>query len=116
MMLAGAYDLRCQWFEAPPGGWSLPDLERCAARAIEPRCKGMFLCPEHREEAQRKSAELVVQEAARCPRCGARIEREVVTAQPLLRHGGYGAARRTVSEWCSCGWRLVVDVSEERPA
>jgi hypothetical protein len=32
-----------------------------------------------------------------------------------VRHGGYGATRRTVRRCCPCGWALVVERSEIRP-
>lgn len=107
MRTATAADLRCQWWEPTDG--------RCPNVAGDRRCKGKFLCPHHRDMAVNMSAALVVQEAARCPRCGERLHRETITVQPLLRHGGYGAAQRSVRESCRCGWGLVVDVSEERP-
>ncbi|HEX9992487.1 MAG TPA: hypothetical protein VGB14_06145 [Acidimicrobiales bacterium] len=39
-----------------------------------------------------------------------------MTETPLLRHGGYGAARETTTVFCDgCGWSLVVAVSEVHP-
>jgi len=42
-----------------------------------------------------------------CPRCG-HFTREVIVEEPaLLRHGGYGATRQTVTVVCDtdgCGW------------
>lgn len=62
---------------------------------------------------------LVTREVGRCPACGEPTEREVMTEEPLLRHGGYGAARRTVTEHCpalACSWFLLSEVAEDRPA
>lgn len=52
----------------------------------------------------------------RCPSCGLPAEDDPVAEQlPLLRHGGYGASTVRRVRRCSCGWSLLVEVSEARP-
>ena len=63
----------------------------------------------------RGSRALVVIDTATCPVDGGPLNRQTVTTAPLFRHGGYGAARRTVRDACRCGWSLVREVSEVRP-
>jgi hypothetical protein len=51
-----------------------------------------------------------------CPDCGEVLADDIAWEEPaLLRHGGYGATRRTVRRCCPCGWALVVERSEIRP-
>jgi len=53
-----------------------------------------------------------------CPSCTEAVGELTMTEAPLLRHGGYGAARATTLRWCrdpDCGWWLVTDVSEVDP-
>lgn len=50
-----------------------------------------------------------------CPDCGTPLDVMTVTEAPLLRHGGYGAARRSVTRRCRCGWALIAEVEEQRP-
>lgn len=55
---------------------------------------------------------------ADCPACGAALETVEATEEPLLRHGGYGAARRTTTRLCSdpeCRWWLTSEIGEVRP-
>ena len=92
--------------------------DRCVASGVT-KVKGKWLCGSHATYAKHASASLVRIEVGRCPSCGSSTEREQVKEEPLLRHGGYGAARRTITESCSnptCRWWLTTDVSEERPA
>lgn len=58
---------------------------------------------------------LAVRDPTACPTCGGRVETIHLTQAPLLRHGGYGAARRTSLRWCPCGWDLIAETSEVRP-
>ena len=106
---------------------TLADTLRCesrdhsgAVRCSQPpskKWKGRWYCTPHLLAAQQASKELVCIEPGRCPSCGVATVREIVQEQPLLRHGGYGAARRTVTDHCpTCNWWLTSDVSEERPA
>jgi hypothetical protein len=107
--VALAETIRCQGYEAPG--------RRCTARGIT-KWKRRWLCAEHAVVMRKASTELVRIEPGHCPTCGAPTQRDVVQEQPLLRHGGYGAARRTVTENCTrttCSWWLTVDISEERP-
>lgn len=112
-------DRRCQDYDVEPGTvYHALDLPRCRAAGVQ-KVKGKWLCWRHAEKAKAASAELVTIEPGRCPSCGAATVREAVQEQPLLRHGGYGAARRTVTEHCEnhyCRWWLTTDISEERPA
>lgn len=68
-----------------------------------------------RSERRTGSTALVVIEAKTCPACGGELERLTWDQRPLLRHGGYGAALRTVRDWCRCGWSLVREISEVKP-
>lgn len=91
--------------------------ERCDADGVT-RFKGKWVCDEHAALMRSAGSALVQVEVGRCPACGTSTHREVVQEQPLVRHGGYGAARRTVTEHCpnaKCRWWLTTDVSEERP-
>lgn len=65
---------------------------------------------------QRTSRDLVVIEPGNCPACGDIAVTECVTEVPLLRHGGYGAARASSRRHCPrCGWTMLAEVSEVRP-
>lgn len=62
------------------------------------------------------SRALVPIDRATCPSCGGHLREIRMTELALLRHGGYGASRETVSVSCvRCPWLLVVEVSEVRP-
>jgi rRNA maturation protein Nop10 len=51
-----------------------------------------------------------------CPVCGSELGLEQVDQLPLVRHGGYGAARRTITRHCpDCGYSLNHVVTETRP-
>jgi hypothetical protein len=50
-----------------------------------------------------------------CPECGGDVDSETVDQRPLLRHGGYGAAKRTTMRHCRCGWRMESERSEVKP-
>jgi hypothetical protein len=51
-----------------------------------------------------------------CPSCGGTDLHRFEQIEPaLLRHGGYGAAKRTVTSSCPCGWLLEVERSEVHP-
>lgn len=51
-----------------------------------------------------------------CPECGGTdLHRFEQIEAPLLRHGGYGAARRTVTVSCRCGWLIESERSEVHP-
>ncbi len=59
---------------------------------------------------------IVAIEAGVCPECGAPLVRSNFTEYPLLRGGGYGAARQTVASACViCGWGHTHAVGEVRP-
>jgi len=111
-------DRRCQDYDNDPAVvYHARDLPRCTAPGVT-KVKGKWLCQGHAERAREASVELVAVDPGRCPTCGAPTVREQVQEQPLLRHGGYGAARRTVTEHCdnpTCRWWLTIDISEERP-
>jgi len=112
-------DRRCQDYDVVSGtSYHAHDLPRCRAAGVE-KIKGKWLCWRHAEKARAASSALVPLSPGRCPSCGSTTVREAVQEQPLLRHGGYGAARRTVTDHCSsptCQWWLTTDISEERPA
>lgn len=58
---------------------------------------------------------LVCVDQTRCPECDGELD-TVTTEEPaLLRHGGYGAMRTTVSVHCRCGYYRTNAVSELRP-
>lgn len=62
--------------------------------------------------------DLVPVDTSRCPNCDGPTRVLVVHEPPLLRHGGYGAARKTLRVLCTarcCDWRLVREVSEVKP-
>lgn len=61
------------------------------------------------------SRALVPLPADTCPDCAMPLDSETVDQRPLLRHGGYGAARRSTVRHCRCGWRMVSEDSEVRP-
>jgi len=54
-------------------------------------------------------------DARTCPRCGGELTEAVYREEPLLRGGGYGAARRTRRWTCPCGFGYTSDVTEVRP-
>lgn len=58
---------------------------------------------------------LVVTDPTRCPECGSELARQTASEPALVRSGGYGATRETVTAWCGCGWALTVAISETRP-
>lgn len=62
------------------------------------------------------SVALVILDRDHCLRCRSEtVERRV--AQPaLLRHGGYGATKKTTFRFCpECRWFFISDVTEVRP-
>lgn len=61
------------------------------------------------------SRSLVVLPPDACPECGSGLDEETVDQRPLLRHGGYGAAKRTTMRHCRCGWRMQSESSEVKP-
>ncbi|MCI0635548.1 MAG: hypothetical protein L0206_16785 [Actinobacteria bacterium] len=51
-----------------------------------------------------------------CPECGGRLETLAVGQPALIRHGGYGATRRTAVRFCTtCPYALSTETSEARP-
>jgi hypothetical protein len=64
-----------------------------------------------------RSAELVPVGNDVCPTCGSSTRLRVVEEPALVRVGGYGATRRTVTAFCAdeCGWLVVNAVSETSP-
>lgn len=58
---------------------------------------------------------LVARDPAACPACGSPVATIRYAQAPLLRHGGYGAARRHTIRWCPCGWDLLAETTETRP-
>ena len=51
-----------------------------------------------------------------CPSCGEPLDQEQVDQPALVRHGGYGATRRTITRHCStCGYSLNHVTQETRP-
>lgn len=65
-----------------------------------------------------RSAEIVPVGTDVCPACGAPTRSLGVEEPALVRGGGYGATRRTVTVFCAdgCGWLIVTAVSETRPS
>lgn len=61
------------------------------------------------------SCALVVVPPDACPSCGGALDTETVDQRPLLRHGGYGAAKRTTVRHCPCGWRMQSEHGEVKP-
>lgn len=60
-------------------------------------------------------AALVALDRDRCPRDGATLEQVTWYEPALIRHGGYGATRKTVQKLCpACGWSIVAERSEVR--
>lgn len=53
--------------------------------------------------------------ANRCPNCGLELIRNEATQLPLLRHGGYGAARKDVVLNCICGYSSLRERSDVKP-
>lgn len=73
----------------------------------------------HRRDRYTGSLALVhVPTDSSCPRCGQPTHDETFWEPALLRHGGYGATRRTITRTCTgdCPWSVTVEVTEERPA
>lgn len=59
---------------------------------------------------------VVALDSDRCPTCGTGLTSAAWEQLPLLRHGGYGAAERTVRRTCpGCGWSLTVERGDVRP-
>jgi len=50
-----------------------------------------------------------------CPDCGLELIRNEWTQQPLLRHGGYGAARKSIVLSCICGYASLRERSDVKP-
>lgn len=62
------------------------------------------------------SRALVAVDPDRCPVCGAGLTTERVVEEPLLRHGGYGAARAVTVRRCApCRYLGGSAVDERRP-
>jgi len=62
------------------------------------------------------SKALVVLPTGECPVDGSPLVAHEQTEMALLRHGGYGADRRTIAETCEqCGWSITREVSEANP-
>jgi hypothetical protein len=57
----------------------------------------------------------VAVDPTRCPDCGRPLMVDATEQPALLRHGGYGATRRTVARLCPCGWHLVASIGEVAP-
>lgn len=59
---------------------------------------------------------LVPLDRTRCPDCGEQLRTTTTDQLPLLRHGGYGEAQRTVRRFChKCGWMLIAEKGAVRP-
>ena len=68
------------------------------------------------EEIEPLFDSLVELSRSTCPDCGGALVNDSWDQLPLIRHGGYGAASRTVLRHCpGCGWRLIVEHGEVRP-
>lgn len=51
-----------------------------------------------------------------CPTCGHHLDVERMHEPALIRHGGFGATRRSVRRHCpGCGWSLIAETTEESP-
>jgi hypothetical protein len=59
---------------------------------------------------------LVTLDPALCPTCGAVLSTGSWDEPALLRHGGYGASRRTTARYCgNCSFVLIAEQCEARP-
>lgn len=59
---------------------------------------------------------LVQLDASSCPECDGTLVEHIADEPALLRHGGYGATRRTRRRSCvQCGWSLTVERGEVHP-
>lgn len=59
---------------------------------------------------------LVALDLAVCPVCSGPLREACADEPALLRHGGYGATRRSCRTICeACGWTLLASISERRP-
>jgi hypothetical protein len=70
------------------------------------------------ELVERRPGALVALPRWSCPECGAELDETFARQGSLLRHGGYGADRLTVTRYCTadrCGWSFVSLVAERRP-
>lgn len=67
------------------------------------------------QDVRQATVSLVPLRLDACPSCDGVLDVEHVTQGVLLRHGGYGAERRTSTVHCVCGWSLLREVSEQRP-
>lgn len=73
--------------------------------------------PRSQEGTPAASTALVPVDTSSCPACGAAAGAVTVLEPQLVRHGGYGATRRTEVAVCSvaCGWSRISNVTEVRP-
>lgn len=73
----------------------------------------------HVERAATDCTDIVLVDRRRCPSCRGEVIESTIDEPALLRHGGYGATKRTRFLYCEnllrCGWSLVADVTEVRP-
>jgi predicted RNA-binding Zn-ribbon protein involved in translation (DUF1610 family) len=59
---------------------------------------------------------LVPVDTTACPDCGETLDPSITDEPALVRHGGYGAMRRTIRDACgACGWSIVRSVTEVHP-
>lgn len=59
---------------------------------------------------------LICLDPSLCPECSTSLDSLVQDEPALLRHGGYGATRRTTFGRCGgCGWVILASVEEVRP-
>ncbi len=59
---------------------------------------------------------LAVVDPDACPDCGGLLATLTAGQPALIRHGGYGATRRTAVRYCAiCPYTLVVETAEARP-
>lgn len=60
---------------------------------------------------------LVPHDPNHCPTCHTPLDHTHTTQQPLLRHGGYGAATTTTTRTCPrCGYHGGTTTGEHRPS
>lgn len=83
-----------------------------------PRRAARLFDVEAKARRERGSTDLVALDPAVCPDCGAATVPMTVHEPALLRHGGYGATRRTITMRCvgvRCSWSMETDVTEVNP-
>lgn len=59
---------------------------------------------------------LATREPWQCPDCDTELTLQIVDQPAIVRHGGYGATRRTITRHCTtCGYTLNHIITETTP-